>query len=219
MRKIHILSGPAGVGKSTFINNNKNNTDIVISSDAIQKELHGELSPTGNGSDVFEEMFKRLKTAIQSDSDADVYYDATNLGRKRRMNLYNHIKSWDTKEQYEVVIDVLHKPYDQIIEQNNQRQGLEHVPESKILEMYRSLQIPRIGLDCDSFTINAPDISEYQAEINHRINEPHNSPYHDETLFEHIQMTIDGAKASQSEHKDDLVEIATHHDLGKAICR
>ena len=219
MRKIHILSGPAGVGKSTFINDNKNINDIIISSDVIQTELHGELAPLGNKGDVFEEMFSRLKMAIKSNSDADIYYDATNLGRKRRMNIYNHIKSWDTKGQYEVVIDVLHKPYDQIIEQNSQRQGREFVPESKILEMYRSLQIPRIGLDCDSFTINAPDISEYRAEINHRINEPHNSPYHDESLREHIQMTIDGAKASQSEYKDDLVEIATHHDLGKAICR
>lgn len=219
MSKIHILSGPAGVGKSTFIKNNKHENDIIISSDAVQRELHGELSPNGNGSDVFAEMYNRLETAIKSDSDADIYWDATNLGRKRRLNLYNHIKSWDTKNNYEVVIDVLHKPYDQIIQQNNQRHGLERVPESKILEMYRSLQIPRIGLDCDSFTINAPDISEYQAEINHRIDEAHNSPYHDETLREHIQMTIDGAKASSNEHKDELIEIATHHDLGKAICR
>ena len=128
MRKIHILSGPAGVGKSTFINDNKNINDIIISSDVIQTELHGELAPLGNKGDVFEEMFSRLKMAIKSNSDADIYYDATNLGRKRRMNIYNHIKSWDTKGQYEVVIDVLHKPYDQIIEQNSQRQGREFVP-------------------------------------------------------------------------------------------
>lgn len=97
MKKIHILSGPAGVGKSTFINDNKSTNDIIISSDVIQKELHGELAPLGNKGDVFEEMFSRLKMAIKSNSDADIYYDATNLGRKRRMNIYNHIKSWIQK--------------------------------------------------------------------------------------------------------------------------
>lgn len=82
--------------------------------------------------------------------------------------------------------------------------------------MYKALKAPRIGVDCDSFQVVAPDFSEYMDEINHRIDEPHNSPYHAETLQEHMDMVNGLAEKTKDER---LIELAYHHDLGKAVSR
>ena len=41
--KVHILIGPAGVGKSTFIRENAGEA-LILSSDAIREELYDSLS-------------------------------------------------------------------------------------------------------------------------------------------------------------------------------
>ena len=95
---------------------------------------------------------------------------------------------------------VIHKPLKSILQQNAQRTGDKVVPMDVVDRMYKSMTIPRIGLDCDEMTVTAPEWSEYRSEILHRINEAHNSPYHVESLREHIEMTVGFAK--QSEHPE-----------------
>ena len=214
--KVHILIGPAGVGKSTFIQENAGDA-LVLSSDTIREELYGSLSE-GNkhNNEVFQTLLERLRDAVEQ-GDKDVYFDATNLSRKTRTHYYNQIKAWN--KEVEVVADVLHKPLKTILAQNAQRHGDKFVPVDVVDRMYKTMTIPRIGLDCDEITVTAPDWVEYRSEIAHRLDEAHNSPYHAESLREHIMMTVNFAKESEHPERETLVEIAKHHDLGKSVCR
>lgn len=218
VKKIKILIGPAGVGKSTFIAENIKDDDLVLSSDAIRLELLGTLDSRGKDGTVFGELHNRLREAIKT-HDGDIYYDATNTSRNTRRGKYELIKKSAHENDFEIEAVMLHKPLAEIIEQNNQREGLARVPEHVVRNMYKGLTIPRIGVDCDKITIHAPDFSAYQDEINATMNDPHNSPYHVESIREHIDMTIAGAEASDSVYHDELVEVAKYHDLGKSVTR
>ena len=218
VKKIKILIGPAGVGKSTFIAENKKDGDLVLSSDAIRLELFGSLDSRGRDGEVFDLLHNRLRGAIKT-HDGDIYYDATNTSRKTRRGVYQLIKKSAHENDFEIESVMLHKPLAEILEQNNQREGLARVPENVVRNMYKGLTIPRIGVDCDKISIHAPDFSAYQDEINATMNDSHNSPYHEESIREHIDMTIAGAEASDSVYHDELVEVAKYHDLGKSVTR
>ena len=87
--------------------------------------------------------------------------------------------------------------------------------------MYESLQVPRIGVDCDKIQV-VGDYKAFEDEIAMIKGMKHDSPYHAEDVDTHIQMTIDGAKAqSESIHytKDEIVTLAELHDLGKGITK
>ena len=216
MKKIKILAGVAGVGKSTYINQHKKDNDLVLSSDQLRIEMYGNLEE-GNkhNGEVFNELNNRLRQAIKT-HDGDIYYDTTAVSRKQRAGLYKQIKKTAELNNYEIEVVLLHKPLEQNKAQNNQRTGFARVPDDVIERMYKALKAPRIGVDCDSFQVVAPDFSEYMDEINHRIDEPHNSPYHAETLQEHMDMVNGLAEKTKDER---LIELAYHHDLGKAVSR
>ena len=216
MKKIKILAGVAGVGKSTYINQHKKDNDLVLSSDQLRIEMYGNLEE-GNkhNGEVFNELNNRLRQAIKT-HDGDIYYDKTSVSRKQRAGLYKQIKKTAELNDYEIEVVLLHKPLEQIKEQNNERTGFARVPDDVVERMYKALQAPRIGVDCDSFRVVAPDFSEYMDEINHRVDEPHNSPYHAESLQEHMDMVNRSAEKTNDER---LIELAYHHDLGKAVSR
>ena len=216
MKKIKILAGVAGVGKSTYINQHKKDNDLVLSSDQLRIEMYGNLEE-GNkhNGEVFNELNNRLRQAIKT-HDGDIYYDTTAVSRKQRAGLYKQIKKTAELNNYEIEVVLLHKPLEQNKAQNNQRTGFARVPDDVIERMYKALKAPRIGVDCDSFQVVAPDFSEYMDEINHQIDEPHNSPYHAETLQEHMDMVNGLAEKTKDER---LIELAYHHDLGKAVSR
>ena len=82
---------------------------------------------------------------------------------------------------------------------------------------YLSVQIPRTGVDCDTFTLQTPDFSAYLPEINHSYLAPHNSPYHVESIAEHVALTVHNARKETT--RPALVDIAAFHDLGKSVAR
>lgn len=87
--------------------------------------------------------------------------------------------------------------------------------------MYESLQVPRIGVDCDKIEVIG-EFEDFAEEISMIKGMKHDSPYHAEDVDTHIQMTIDGAKAQEhSTHytKDEIVTLAELHDLGKGITK
>ena len=107
------------------------------------------------------------------------------------------------------------------MEQNSQRSGFAKVPESVVRRMYESLQVPRIGVDCDKIEVIG-DFEDFAEEIAIIKGMKHDSPYHAEDVDTHIQMTVDGAKAqAESIHytKDEIVTLAELHDLGKGITK
>lgn len=219
MTVIKVLIGVAGVGKSTYIEQHKTEKSLVLSSDDLRIELFGDLE-AGNAPEaipvVFKTLHERMKEALLSKQYDTIFYDATNLNRKLRKGFYQQFKKYA-----EIEAVVLVKPLATIIEQNSQRVGFAKVPESVILRMYESLQVPRISVDCDKIEVigNFEDFAEEIAMIKGM---KHDSPYHAEDVDTHIQMTIDGAKAqAESIHytKDEIVTLAELHDLGKGITK
>lgn len=154
--------------------------------------------------------------ALLSKQYDTIFYDATNLSRKLRKGFYEQFKKYA-----EIETVVLVKPLATILEQNAQRVGFANVPESVIRRMYESLQVPRIGVDCDKIEVIG-DFKDFEDEIAMIKGMKHDSPYHAEDIDTHIQMTIDGAKAQESSThytEDEIVTLAELHDLGKGITK
>lgn len=219
MTVVKVLIGVAGVGKSTYIEQHKTEKSLVLSSDDLRIELFGDLE-AGNTPEaipvVFKTLHERMKEALLSKQYDTIFYDATNLSRKLRKGFYQQFKKYA-----EIEAVVLVKPLATIIEQNSQRVGFAKVPESVIRRMYESLQVPRIGVDCDKIQVIG-DYKAFEDEIAMIKGMKHDSPYHAEDVDTHIQMTIDGAKAqAESIHytKDEIVTLAELHDLGKGITK
>lgn len=131
--------------------------------------------------------------------------------RKTRADLYKNIKA--EFPTVEVSTVVFHSPYSKLMELK------EFSKLEDFSKKYKSFQVPRTRVDTDKIEVVAPDFKEYKEEIEETINLPHYSPYHNETIQEHINLTIENANKSESKYKDLLVEIVTYHDFGKSFCR
>lgn len=233
MTKVYVMVGVPGTGKSTYVKKQleKNDKAIILSSDSIREDNPGIRD---NNADVFAIMNNYLKEHLKEGYFTNIYYDATNVSRKRRRALYNNIKSWD--KNAEVIIVFFSFPYMEAVKRNSKRIGLERVPEHVILRMYKQLQVPRIDVDCDDFIVIGSPIFK---EVNDRMENPnvvedifdnidncsywyseiklsdtsHDSKWHVEDIFTHINMTIENS------HSKELKQIALFHDLGKGICK
>lgn len=177
--KLVILSGVAGTGKSTYIHENYPEA-LVVSSDEIGKKY----GVKNNDGRVFEDLYGQVNEAMSQKVDT-IVVDATMLTRRKRMTVLNQTRP--DKHGYTVEVVQLHKPLEQIIEQNNNRPEEDYVPEDRVRQMYTAIQPPKVGLDCDSYKIVSPGIQAYMHEMNKGVDDPHHSPYHDETLREHMQ--------------------------------
>ena len=209
--KLIILSGVAGVGKSTYIKQYLPNT-TVVSSDAIKNELDLE-GPNSNV--VFDELYKRINDYMSQKVET-IIADATFLTRKSRLKLLNCTNPH--QKGYMVEIIQLHKPFDTIKHQNIARPVDQIVPEETLRQMYLSMQPARIGLDCDEYTCIHHPINKYEKEMTQGLYESHRSLYHAETIKEHIDWTVQLAKDAHGEDSL-LVEVAKWHDSGKPFAR
>ena len=76
--------GIPGSGKSTWLENNKEEYNYTIhSSDSIREQL-GDINDQSKNSQVFETLHNRIKTDLLNGKS--VAMDATNLSRKKRIN-------------------------------------------------------------------------------------------------------------------------------------
>lgn len=210
---IYIMVGVAGSGKSSYIRTNKSKNSLVLSSDEIRKELFDKLSQENNQL-VFETMNKRLIAAVKENSFDEVYYDATNLSRKKRIGLYKNIKQVNKNINVTILLFLL--PLNVLLKQNSQRIGDAVVPKHSIKRMYKNLQIPKHSVDCDNFKITTNyTIDDFKNEFEVE-DIPHDSSYHKETVQEHIDLTI---KNAESTNDVELIQIAKFHDLGKFVAK
>ena len=199
-KNLFVLIGPAGVGKSTYVATHKAQDDVVVSSDEIRMEL-------GTLGQINSLVFDRMKVRAIAHQNKNVFYDATNLTRKYRIPLYNEMKTY-----FHVVAVFLYKPLETVLKNNKNRTAV--VPEEVVVRMYKRIEVPRLGVDCDEILVVNQNIDDFNKEINATINQPHFSPWHAETLQEHIDLCVKNAG-------DDpiLIELAKYHDLGKSVCR
>lgn len=214
MPALYVLIGPAGVGKTSLMSGIS--AGNVVSTDAIRIEKYGSLTE-GNkhNPQVFKTAYSYIHTLL--DMGQDVFFDATNIRRLLRADLYKDVKK--RHPNVPVVAVIIHKPLAQILAQNAQRVGDARVPEEGIRYMYTHLDIPRLGVDADALEIQSPAFDDYIPEMMFNIDMPHRSPYHVETIAKHRERAIQIASTSPYTDNPALAHAAAYIDLGKAVAR
>lgn len=217
---------------------------IHIESDAIRKELFrtdNSIQTKENHNQVFQTMNNRLKEMVKENKsvqdDIVIIYDATNLNRRRRRALYNNIKQWDSNAV--VLLVMFQKSLQELIDLNRTREKEKQVDERVLKRMYLEMQPPRKFVDNDYFYLVAEPFftNSFQKQHDEQLilseelarefgdgwfnNEPHDNPYHKETIKEHIIMCIENVEALGNEfpNQDKLRKIALFHDLGKFVAK
>jgi predicted kinase len=92
MNKIYILIWIPASGKSTYIENNKEEWDIILSSDSLRKELLWDENIQSNNVLVFSTLFERLGKEVKKNQN-NIFIDATNISFSDRRRLLNVIRN------------------------------------------------------------------------------------------------------------------------------
>ena len=134
-----------GCGKSTYARNilKEDSSVIIVSSDAIRKELYGSEEDQSHNQEVFNEVFKRTRAAIKDNKHCII--DATNLSRKRRIAF---LKQFNNCEKRATVFAI---PFEVCCERNNSRERI--VPQYAMDRMYRSFEPPHYAEGFDDIQI------------------------------------------------------------------
>lgn len=245
---LYIMIGLPGCGKSTYINNiikqnNYQDINIKLSSDDIRIELYGELDQNHNG-EVFDEMRRRCKEFLKQGKN--VYYDATNISRKKRIALINEMnKYYNTVNAVCLICHI-----DTILERNRHR-GIYNVPDSVIFRMLKNFQAPikqegynfidyintdnspnysvwdeiwnqnkKVNINISAFelySILRESIPQWMLEYNQ------NNKHHTETLGNHAISVMwhcfNFANTNLPEDINTLLIAAYYHDFGKPTTR
>lgn len=148
MNNLFVLMGLPGAGKSSFAKsllNIKSNINY-LSSDELRKQFW---EYKDNHKKIFSIMHEKTLEFLQN--GRDVIYDSTNLERKYRIELYKKVKENNTYTR--VIIVFIYNGLEKAIEQSKQRKNREDVNERLIRDMYRTVQVPIAGIDCDLIMI------------------------------------------------------------------
>lgn len=95
MQNLYVMCGPSGSGKSTYIKENLRNC-IVVSTDAIRKELWGAEEDQQNPQEVFEIAYARVELFLRA--GYDVVFDATNLKARDRKKVAKIAERYGAKK-------------------------------------------------------------------------------------------------------------------------
>lgn len=205
--KVFITLGCPASGKSTY---SKNIDAFYISSDEVRARLYDEkIIDELYSKESHSKVFSECRRLIRENLDKDIYFDATNLNRRKRAALYRDIKTWN--KDTEVIILVFIVDYNTLAKRDANRKAT--VGAEYIRQCFKNFQPPRKDVDCDGYKIASKvDYSIFEKEQS--VDLAHDSAYHKETVNEHIAMTCENAK-----HDRQLLEIAKFHDVGKFFCK
>ena len=214
MTTFYMLCGLPGSGKSYWAHKKAKPYDVIVSSDSIREELYGDASVQEDHARIFNIMFQRTSTALETNHT--VFYDATNLSSRRRMNLVKSLKKMFPDIHYYCV--VMATPIDVCHERNGARERV--VPPYVIDRMLRQFEMPCEGEGWNKVLIRYDYVPEYDMDYYRRsyarlvkeYGEQGNS-HHSLTLQEHCHACGDIAMLGLS--NANIVRAAYIHDYGK----
>ncbi len=137
--RMYMMIGAPGVGKSYYIEQHKNPGTLVISRDKIRFSMLGEKDEYfSKEKAVYNEFINQINMAIERGET--FYVDQTSLNRASRNKLFSRLK---VKPTYITAI-YLKSSLDKILKQNAQRTGRALVPEDAIINMFNSIEEPKL---------------------------------------------------------------------------
>lgn len=220
--KVYMTIGLPCTGKSTYakrIKQKYGDKCVVLDSDDIRMELFGEELQTQNKK-VFEVMEQRTKQALKEDKD--VIYCATNLNRKQRMHFINHVC-----KGYDVIGLFFTITLGNYLEKNYIRRYVRNIPTEKLELMYQNIDVPLYLEGFKKIYINNDTPLYFNKEkpiVDYLFEYDQNTPYHNQTLGNHIKSVVDyihngNIEGLDTYHRNILEIVGYFHDLGKPYTR
>lgn len=214
MPVLYMPIGVPGSGKSTYYKNNFNEDEtVLVSSDAIRKEVFGDENDQEHNSEVFELMRKRTIEALKNNKD--VYYDSTNISSKRRIGLFNCSKDIRNAEKVAIVFCT---PLEVAIERNNNRER--KVPKDVIISMAKRFDVPHMNEGYSDIILYRED-SFLRIDLLKKImdaeNLSHDNPHHRLTIGKHMEEAYKYACCSR--FPSEVCFAALYHDVAKPLVK
>lgn len=145
MKKLILVCGPAGIGKSTFcrryVNEHPEEHCIVIAADEVRKEMCGSYKaflPGKNMIPIYDKMIDLAKEAYEQSDDVTVIYDTTMLYDERRLYFIDRLPKLD---QIDLYLLKMHD-YSDCLNRNHARDEEKWVPEEVIMSMCENYEDP-----------------------------------------------------------------------------
>ena len=216
MSKLFVIIGLPGSGKSFEARKiAEEETAIIVSSDAIRKEINGDENDQNNGGKVFEIAKKRLKEALTE--GRNVIMDSTNISCKRRIALLEEMKKYAT----ESIAVLMATPFEMCVERQNLRER--KVDVEVITRMYHNFQVPYYYEGWNKIEVVYPgrhwtdrcskNIIDLITGCGELFDFDQKNPHHQMTLGWHMNACYEYVR-----HRSDdvsLCEAALFHDIGK----
>jgi len=214
-----MLVGLPGSGKSTIANNLKTTNTVIVSSDEIRKELFGDESIQKDPDTVFNLMLKR--TIDNLNNGIDVIYDATNLNRKKRINLLKELNK-RVKNEFVKSVFVIYASVNECLRRNSERSRT--VPDYVIDRLLKTFDIPIYGEGWDKVDLiySEEPVVHFTEALDYYGNDiPHDNSHHKVSIKSHMELARDCFESCFDETKYPryLKFAILFHDIGKAYCK
>ena len=214
MKKLVMMIGLPGSGKSTIANRNEGQS-LVLSTDAIRGELFGDDNIQRSPDKVFETVKRRIVESLNGGCDT-VVMDATNLRKKNRIPFIAEIRA-RVNSDIKVVAHWVAVPYAECLKRDGERDR--QVGADAIRKMYLNISPPGYEEGFDGIEVSFNCAEEQMA--NYTVDRfmavamafDQRNPHHSLTLGEHCTKAMEYVK----EHggSDKVCRAAQIHDNGK----
>lgn len=142
MTVLYLMCGVPGCGKSTWINKNKIDSDIVVSRDVVRFSLVKENEDYFSKENlVFNTFIEQINEAIDN-RVSTIYVDATHINETSRNKVLDRLHLSD---EVKVIPVFIKEKLETCLHRNSLREGRANVPEKAIIRMYNSLHAPNFN--------------------------------------------------------------------------
>lgn len=132
MKRLILLVGIPGAGKTTLASKLQGRGFHVLNADTIRHELYGNAAEQGDAKEVFAIFFQQLEKALSE--GLDIVIDNTNLNARQRKPILDAAAKFSYSD---IQLWLLDTPLDVCLERNRNRER--SVPEDIVANMYMEL--------------------------------------------------------------------------------